>query len=145
MADITLSDAESLAPPPPFLLPSPGAHGASAAARPARLAQADEFPCPVVRVGKRYRVNRAALYAALDFDPVVAAQRLAAAAASTRPRAASQLEHVLGEVQRTVSVRLPYEPAQANPPYPHHRRSLPMPQPSPSRSCPRRLHRLLSP
>jgi hypothetical protein len=42
----------------------------------------------VVRVGKRNRVNRAALYEALNFDPVAAAQRLAVAAIN-EPRPAA--------------------------------------------------------
>ena len=36
------------------------------------LARAGEFPCPVIRVGKRYRVARSALYEALGFDPAKA-------------------------------------------------------------------------
>ena len=93
MADITLSDAELLALPPTVPVALAGRAWGLGRSTASELGQADEFPCPVVRVGKRYRVNRAALYAALDFDPVVAAQRLAAAAASTGrgPRRSSSM------------------------------------------------------
>ena len=36
------------------------------------LAQADEFPCAVLRVGKRYRVPRSALLEALGVGPIQA-------------------------------------------------------------------------
>jgi hypothetical protein len=36
------------------------------------LAKAGEFPCPVLRVGMKYRVPRSAIFEALAFDPVKA-------------------------------------------------------------------------
>ncbi len=35
------------------------------------LAKADEFPCRVIRVGKKYRVPRSAIFEALGLDPAI--------------------------------------------------------------------------
>ncbi|HEX3957851.1 MAG TPA: hypothetical protein VHZ03_14630 [Trebonia sp.] len=83
MADISMSDSELLAVPvsvPLAVAARPFGLGRNKAYE---LARAGEFPCPVIRVGERYRVNRAALYEALAFDPVEAAKRLAAAGSSS--------------------------------------------------------------
>lgn len=82
MAVITLSDSELLALEPTFPVAVAGRAWGLGRSTASELARAGEFPCPVVRVGKRYRVNRAALYEALSFDPVAAARRLAEAAGS---------------------------------------------------------------
>ena len=37
-------------------------------------AQSGEFPCTVLRVGKRYRVTRSAIFEALGLDPVTGRQ-----------------------------------------------------------------------
>ena len=50
-----------------------------------RLAQSGEFPCAVLRVGKRYRVPRHALLQALGINPAA----LAAEASTVAPAAAS--------------------------------------------------------
>lgn len=79
MADISMSDSELLAIPvsvPLAVAARPFGLGRNTAYD---LAKTGKFPCPVIRVGERYRVNRAALYEALAFDPVEAAKRLAAA------------------------------------------------------------------
>lgn len=81
MADISMSDAELLALPvsvPLTLAARPFGLGRNKASE---LARSGEFPCPVIKVGERYRVNRTALYEALAFDPAEAVKRLAAAGA----------------------------------------------------------------
>lgn len=95
MGDFSMSDSELLAIPvsvPLVVAARPFGIGRNKAYE---LARSGEFPCPVIRVGERYRVNRAVLYEALNFDPVAAATRLAetagdsppARATSTRPAA----------------------------------------------------------
>ena len=80
MPIITLSDQELLAAPVSVPLAVAARAWGLGRSKASELAQAGEFPCSVVRVGKRYRVNRAVLYAALNFDPVAAAKRLAESA-----------------------------------------------------------------
>jgi hypothetical protein len=85
MADISMSDSELLAIPasvPLVVAARPFGLGRNKAYE---LARSGEFPCPVIRVGERYRVNRAVLYEALNFDPVAAATRLAITAGSPLP------------------------------------------------------------
>ena len=48
------------------------------------LAKAGEFPCPVLRVGAKYRVPRSAIFEALAFDPVKAERERQAAAGLER-------------------------------------------------------------
>lgn len=67
-----MSDAELLALPPNIGLTDAARAFGLGRTKAAELARAGEFPCAVMRVGKRYRVNRSALYAALGFDPAAA-------------------------------------------------------------------------
>jgi hypothetical protein len=80
MADISMSDSELLALPVSVPLAVAARAFGLGRNKASELARVGEFPCPVIRVGERYRVNRAALFEALSFDP-------AAVAASPRPAA----------------------------------------------------------
>lgn len=42
------------------------------------LAQASEFPCPVLRVGKKYRVPRNGIFKALGIEPDALGEQVAA-------------------------------------------------------------------
>ena len=79
--DSGISDSELLALPANFPLMVAARAFGIGRNKARELAKANAFPCAVIRVGKRYRVNRSALYGALGFDPV------AALAAGTRPAA----------------------------------------------------------
>jgi hypothetical protein len=85
MADITLSDVELLTLTVSVPLAVAARGFGLGRTKASELAKAGEFPCPVIRVGERYRVNRAVLYEALNFDPVAAAKRLAETAGSPIP------------------------------------------------------------
>jgi len=87
MSDITLSDAELLALPVSVPLTLAGRGFGLGRTKASELAREGEFPCPVIRVGKRYRVARTVLYETLKFDPVAAAKRLAETADSPSPAA----------------------------------------------------------
>ena len=76
MADITLSDVELLTLTVSVPLAVAARGFGLGRTKASELAKAGEFPCDVIRVGKRYRVNRAVLYAAPNFDPVAASKRL---------------------------------------------------------------------
>jgi len=84
VADVPpLDDAELLALPASIPLVVAARGWGLGRRKASELARAGEFPCPVVRVGERWRVNRTALYEALEFDPAEAAKRLAVASASS--------------------------------------------------------------
>lgn len=74
-----MSDEELLALPPNFPLAVAARAYGVGRNKASELARAGEFPCPVQLVGKRYRVNRSALYEALNFDPAAARAALSAA------------------------------------------------------------------
>lgn len=97
MPEITLSDAELLALTVSVPLAVAARGFGLGRTKASELVKAGEFPCDVIRVGKRYRVNRAVLYGALKFNPVEAAQRLAVAAVNEHQPAALRLELCLGD------------------------------------------------
>lgn len=72
VSECSMSDSELLALPANFPLTVAGRAFGLGRNKASELAQAGEFPCTVIKVGKRYRVNRSALYTALGFDPAAA-------------------------------------------------------------------------
>jgi hypothetical protein len=69
MIDLQMSLDELLALPVSVDLVTAGRAFGLGRTKAFELAQTGEFPCPVIRVGLRYRVPRSGLLEALGFDP----------------------------------------------------------------------------
>lgn len=64
-----MSVAELLALPPAVDLPTAGRAWGLGRTKAHELARADDFPCPVLRIGRTYRVTRADLLRSLGIEP----------------------------------------------------------------------------
>ena len=69
MAELEMTEDELLALPVSVPLVTAGRAFGLGRTKSFELAQADEFPCRVLRVGNRYRVPRSAIFEALGIDP----------------------------------------------------------------------------